>query len=103
MSKLKELLAMAAPYAIIFATLNPLFAWTETYDWHPLTRILVVDVIDTLIVFAFSFFLKSSSFYDPYWQTTPIGYAILLNKLTPYAWSFRNLAIIGPILFYAIK
>lgn len=67
MAKLLEFLPMVAPYAIIFATLNPLFAWTETYDWHPLTRILVVDVIDTLIVFTFSFLLKSSSIYDPYW------------------------------------
>jgi len=103
MSKFSELLLMIAPYAIIFATLSPLYAWTETYDWHPLTRVLVVDLIDTLIVFAFSLFLKNSSIYDPYWQTTPICYAVLLNRITPYAWSFRNLAIIAPILFYGIK
>lgn len=42
-------------------------------DWHPLAVIAAADTVGTIVIFAFSFAFRNSSFYDPYWSVAPIA------------------------------
>ncbi len=42
---------------------------------HPIAVALAADVAATVVVFAFSFGFRNSSFYDPYWSLAPIAIA----------------------------
>ena len=41
-------------------------------EQHPLVVLLLADVVATLVVFGFSFLLRNSSMYDPYWSVQPV-------------------------------
>lgn len=40
---------------------------------HPLAIAAIGDVVATMVIFAFSYVYKNSSFYDPYWSLAPIA------------------------------
>lgn len=40
---------------------------------HPIAIAAIADIVATVIIFAFSFVYKNSSFYDPYWSLTPVA------------------------------
>lgn len=54
--------------ALVGAVLAGMFV----IDQHPLVIVLVADVAATFIVFGFSFGLRNSSLYDPYWSVQPV-------------------------------
>lgn len=54
---------------------------------HPIAMLALADAAGTIIVFGFSFLLRNSSFYDPYWSAAPIAIAGY------YAWAY---ALDGP-------
>jgi steroid 5-alpha reductase family enzyme len=43
---------------------------------HPIIVAAVADAAATLVVFAFSFAFRNSSFYDPYWSVAPFPIAL---------------------------
>ncbi len=66
-------------------------------------NIIIADVSATLIVFLFSFILKNSSVYDPYWSAIPPFIVIWLIFINPDGNSFRQFLIFGLVLFWAIR
>lgn len=40
---------------------------------HPIAIAAIADAAATMVIFAFSFLYKNSSFYDPYWSVAPIA------------------------------
>jgi steroid 5-alpha reductase family enzyme len=61
-----------------------------TQGYHILVRILLVDAAATFVVFAFSFFTRNSSLYDPYWSVVPIVLVIYFISLSD-AFNIRQL------------
>lgn len=73
MSKANSLLVLFFAYAI-----SLLLGWWVAEliaPSHPIYFVAVADVVATLVIFAFSFGLKNSSVYDPYWSVIPIAIA----------------------------
>jgi steroid 5-alpha reductase family enzyme len=57
---------------------------------HPIYIALIADVAATIGVFAFSFYFRNTSFYDPYWSVVPIVIGIY--------WAMRPaVAMIDPV------
>ena len=43
----------------------------------PLWSIMLADIVGTVVVFSFSFAFSNSSFYDPYWSSAPLVFALV--------------------------
>lgn len=56
--------------AVMFARANIM-----PESWHPLLKVLAIDVVATAVVFLFSLLRNNSSIYDPYWSVAPIAIA----------------------------
>ena len=70
---------------------------------NSMIKVLIADVAATLIVFLFSFILKNSSVYDPYWSAIPPFIVTWLIFINPEGNSFRQFLIFGLVLFWAIR
>lgn len=62
-----RMVVLAYAVALAVAVLTGL--WLE--DRHPVAVAASADVAATLVVFAFSYAFRNSSFYDPYWSVVP--------------------------------
>lgn len=62
--------AYTAALAVACATLP------AAANLHPVVAALVADVAATIVIFAFSFAFKNSSFYDAYWSVAPLPIAL---------------------------
>ncbi|KAL4483920.1 hypothetical protein ABPG72_013926 [Tetrahymena utriculariae] len=98
-----SLFIMVFPYTLAFLTLQIFYDFSEPFKFHPLIRLLLVDVAHTILIFIFSFIFNNSSIYDPYWQTIPIVYAYILNKQSFFSKSIRNIIAIFPLFAYCVK
>lgn len=67
---------------VIAIVVGILVAQTNSYQ-NQLIDVAIADVVATIIIFLFSYFLKNSSMYDPYWSLMPIPIA--------YYWLISNL------------
>lgn len=87
------ILAIAAGY----------FSWPLFKDYSLYLQILYIDIVATLVVFAFSFIFRNSSMYDPYWSVIPpfIAWAILIEN--PEGNTIRQILVIVAILFWSIR
>jgi steroid 5-alpha reductase family enzyme len=65
-------------YAI--AILAVVYTWEYIPDYHILWKILIADVIGTVVVFVFSVIFNNSSMYDPYWSVQPVVIAVFLAR-----------------------
>ncbi len=74
-------------------------------DLHPIARVLLADVVATLVIFAFSFMFGNSSFYDPYWSVVPPLIACYWTAVGPAAEtdSLRQTAVIGLVFLWAAR
>lgn len=61
-------LVVVAVYLVVIAVFPVVLA---VMDAHPLTEVLVADLIATLVIFAASLALDNSSMYDAYWSVIP--------------------------------
>jgi steroid 5-alpha reductase family enzyme len=61
--------ALAAAYALALAVAA--LAGAAAGGVHPVATAAAADVAATAVVFAFSFALRNSSLYDPYWSVAP--------------------------------
>ncbi|MEZ5084165.1 MAG: DUF1295 domain-containing protein [Bacteroidales bacterium] len=75
----------------------------QTSFQHSMINIFVADVAATLIVFLFSFLLKNSSVYDPYWSVIPPFIAVFLIFNNPHGNFLRQYIMFGLILFWAMR
>lgn len=64
----------------------------SAYETEVLLRLLVWDLISTLVIWLFSLLLKNSSLYDAYWSLTPFVFCVYLAicfwPLDLYRWLF---------------
>lgn len=63
----------------------------------------VADVVATIIIFAFSFFLKNSSIYDPYWSFIPIPIAFYWMATSPDGNVMRQSMLLFLIVFWGLR
>jgi len=80
----------------VIALLAVIFTWQYLPDVHILWKILMADVIGTVIVFVFSMIFNNSSMYDPYWSVQPFVIAVFL------AWPLQDLDIFGMIVLFMV-
>ncbi len=70
-------------------------------DAHPLTEVLVADLIATLVIFGFSVWTDNSSMYDAYWSVIPpvvVG-ALALEAETGVPGLRQALVLVGVTLW----
>jgi steroid 5-alpha reductase family enzyme len=83
------------------------FAGRFSHDagYHPLLTILAADLVCTLVVFAFSWFFKNTSIYDPYWSVIPVPIALWLTSLGgPEAGDATRLVVVNLLVsFWAVR
>ncbi len=61
------------------------YTWQYIPEYGLLWKILIADVIGTVVVFIFSMIFNNSSMYDPYWSVQPFVIAVFL------AWPLQGL------------
>ncbi|KAL4442167.1 hypothetical protein ABPG74_009185 [Tetrahymena malaccensis] len=96
-------LIMWIPYIVIYIAGYYLFEYYSKSIQNDLIRLLVVDLIATVIVFIFSYIFDNSSIYDPYWMVPTIGLVLYLNEVSPNRNSLNSILIMSPIIAYSIK
>jgi steroid 5-alpha reductase family enzyme len=80
----------------VIALLIVIFSWPFLPDMHLLWKILIADVIGTIVVFIFSMIFNNSSMYDPYWSIQPFVIAVFL------AWPLQELNIQEMIILFMV-
>lgn len=68
-------------------------------------ELAIADAVATLIIFGFSFFLKNSSMYDPFWSVLPpfLGLGFLLYSPFIIGDEIRIVVVMGLVLWWAIR
>ena len=72
-------------------------------QFHHLIKIGILDIFATIIIFIFSYRLKNSSMYDPFWSVIPIPIVIYFMTLFPDGNFFRQIVIVILVLFWGIR
>lgn len=67
-------------FIYVIAILVVMLTWRWIPDMDLLWKILVADVIGTIVVFIFSVIFNNSSMYDPYWSVQPFVIAVFLAR-----------------------
>jgi len=77
----------------------------ESWGWHPLAVVLAADVAATVVIFAFSFVYKNSSFYDPYWSVAPPAIALYfsLRPASEAVDGVRVVLVFALVLAWAVR
>ena len=71
---------------------------------HPLWHLFIADCAATLVIFAFSFLFKNSSFYDAYWSVVPPLLAGAMVLVAPSeAPMARQALILGLVSWWAVR
>lgn len=73
-----------------------IYTWKYIPEYHILWKILIADVIGTVVVFIFSVIFNNSSMYDPYWSVQPFVIAVFL------AWPLQGLDIPGAVVLFTV-
>jgi len=67
-------------FVYVIAILVMMITWQWIPEMDLLWKILVADVIGTIVVFIFSVIFNNSSMYDPYWSVQPFVIAVFLAR-----------------------
>jgi len=67
-------------FVYVIAILVVMLTWRWIPEMDLLWKILVADVIGTVVVFIFSMIFNNSSMYDPYWSLQPFVIAVFLAR-----------------------
>jgi steroid 5-alpha reductase family enzyme len=108
-TKARHLLVITGAYGVTLAvvaglaTVEPFTAWTgalaESWGLDPsLVTAFALDVVGTVVIFAFSLLLRNASAYDAYWSVAPIAlvaywFAPALDSANPW-----RLALVGGLV-----
>lgn len=94
MNKTNSIIINMAIYVV--ALIIVIFSWQFIPDYHLLWKILIADVIGTIVVFGFSMIFNNSSMYDPYWSVQPFVIAVFL------AWPMQGIDIFKAIVLFMV-
>lgn len=81
------LLAYIAAFAVCYFCYDPILEFTKRF----LYTFFALDVIATLVVWAFGLVFKNASLYDPYWSVVPVVMVVLFTYEASY---FNPLSIL---------
>lgn len=91
-SKIKSIIAIAIMYifaVVVSVLLYPIIPIEVNNAEDILFKLLILDVISTVIIFIMSLIFKNASIYDPYWSVAPmvisISFLILCGNIN--VWS----------------
>lgn len=101
MNKQRSLLYFAIEYSI--ALLSGVYVYI-TYEGEVdlLLLILYIDVLMTIVIFAFSLIHNNSSLYDPYWSVVP-PFLLILIMVSLKTFNFIHLVVLFGVLVWAIR
>lgn len=71
------------------------------FDLHHALKLLVADVIATIVVFIFSLIFKNASMYDPYWSVQPI--VIVLALFVSHPFNIATLLALIAICIWGVR
>ncbi|MEE4256464.1 MAG: DUF1295 domain-containing protein [Bacteroidales bacterium] len=74
----KTLSVVVNLFVYVIAILVVMLTWRWIPEMDLLWKILIADVIGTIVVFIFSVVFNNSSMYDPYWSVQPFVIAVFL-------------------------
>jgi len=86
----------------VVALLIVIFSWPYLPDMHLLWKILMADVIGTVVIFIFSMIFNNSSMYDPYWSVQPFVITIFLTS--PWLdMSVPEMIVLAMVFLYGLR
>lgn len=94
MSKVTSIFVNLLIYVVAICAV--IMSWQYIPDMHILWKILIADIIGTVVVFIFSMVFNNSSMYDPYWSVQPFVIAVFL------AWPLQDLGILEMIVLLMV-
>ncbi|MEQ9422833.1 MAG: DUF1295 domain-containing protein [Cyclobacteriaceae bacterium] len=100
-SRLTSFLIVTIGYVVAIAT--GIYAAKVVGYNHTIYDVAVADVIATLVIFIFSFVLKNSSMYDPYWSVIPIPIAYYWMTVFPEGNEIRQWMVLFLVAFWGIR
>ncbi|MEM6737878.1 MAG: DUF1295 domain-containing protein [Bacteroidota bacterium] len=78
--------------------------WVITFQVGDIyMTVLIADIAATIIIFSFSFFLKNSSMYDPYWTVIPPFIVLYLMQVYPEGNHLRQIFFLIAVSVWAIR
>lgn len=99
-----SLLIVVIAYILAYAFAAFTIKLLVGYDWHPLWKLALADVVGTLVIYFFSLGFKNSSFYDAYWSVAPPLFLVFLLPLASESVDgFRQLLCSAAVLVWAIR
>lgn len=94
MSRAKSIFVNILIYVVAICAV--IMSWQYIPEMHILWKILIADVIGTVVVFLFSIIFNNSSMYDPYWSVQPFVIAVFL------AWPLLDLNLLQMIVLFMV-
>jgi steroid 5-alpha reductase family enzyme len=68
-------------------------------EWSVIARVLIGDVVATVVVYIFSVFFNNASIYDPYWSIAPM----VILPFFVVQWNVASLLMLFVIMFWGIR
>jgi len=100
-SKAEALIRVVVAYVVALLSAIILVSFLDS---GPLLMAIVMDVIGTLVIFAFGRYYGNSSFYDPYWSVVPPAMALFwMSVSNSEGVLLRELAVLGVIFYWATR
>ena len=87
-------------FVYILATVVGIITY-NLFDLHHALKLLVADVIATIVVFIFSLIFKNASMYDPYWSVQPI--VIVLALFISHPFNIATLLALIAICIWGVR
>lgn len=94
MNKAASIITSIAVY--VLAIIIVIYTWQFIPDYHILWKILIADVIGTVMIFISSMIFNNSSMYDPYWSVQPFVIAVFL------AWPVAELNVMEMVVVFLV-
>ncbi len=99
--KTKGLLTVLLAY--VFAIIFGFISLAYTSSLSQMLQILIADVVATIIIYAFSYGFKNSSFYDPYWSVIPPIITFYWIAMNDYIINTPTILLMVAVLFWSLR
>ncbi len=100
-SKIISSVIIAITYLLVFFVICYIFPALPFSQ--KMVKVLIADIIATILVFIVSVIFNNSSVYDPYWSVAPPVIVIYLMKIYPEGNEIRQFVLLELVLFWSIR
>lgn len=84
--------------AYILGTMGYLLA-----DGGTVIKLIFFDLVSFLIIYVLSILFNNTSFYDPYWSTTPFIMILLVMIMEDNLWNLQNIVFLALLFLYSLR